>query len=169
MCYIANALKNLISTADPEVDVLSDQIVKENQPLSVQCKANGNPEPTSYTWTRSKDGLRQTQSTIFIHNTRREDTDTYICTAHNVMRPTVGVQTPGVGSERMNVKILCTYATIYINDIFLLLSVYLSVSLTLPYTCTAHNVMRPTVGIQTPCVGYKRMNVKILCTYATIM
>ena len=33
-------------------------------------------------------------------------------TANNIMRPTVGVQTPGVGSERMNVKVLCTYATI---------------------------------------------------------
>ena len=70
----------------------------------------------------------------------------------------------------MNVKILCTYATIYKCHfpITLSLSKVSCVSLTLPYTCTANNIMRPTVGVQTPGVGAERMNVKILCTYALI-
>ena len=95
-------------TVKPEVDVLPDTTVTENQPLSIHCKANGNPQPTNYTWTRSKDDFQLKQPMIYIQNTRRDDTDIYICTVRNNMLPTVGVETFGVGTGTMNVTVLCT-------------------------------------------------------------
>ncbi|XP_066989236.1 roundabout homolog 1-like [Macrobrachium rosenbergii] len=76
-----------------------DEIVRKNDPLTLYCKATGNPPPTivwykadSETPLRDRDSrLQLPDGSLFFYRVRARDTGFYFCIAHSV----TGTATPG--------------------------------------------------------------------------
>ncbi|XP_068224184.1 roundabout homolog 2-like [Palaemon carinicauda] len=86
-----------------------DEIVRKNDPLTLYCKATGNPPPTivwykadSETPLRDRDSrLQLPDGSLFFYRVRARDTGFYFCIAHSV----AGTAT----SRRASLQLACEY------------------------------------------------------------
>lgn len=98
----------VLNIADkPKVHALLDKKVTIGNNVSVQCTTTlGNPQTTSYLWTRDIDGWSQITSTMALVDIRTEDTGVYKCTVQNIMDPTGQGLVSGVDSKQFTLTVV---------------------------------------------------------------
>ncbi|XP_060587107.1 nephrin-like [Ruditapes philippinarum] len=73
----------------PVITTLDNQDILAGSNVSVQCPViKGNPEFTTFRWTRNGDSRTWKTQTLYIQNVTKYDDMMYTCTVQNIFRPT---------------------------------------------------------------------------------
>lgn len=91
----------------PTVHEFDDKTVKEGSDYNISCNVTpGNPNITTFSWTRDGDLTTFDTSILHLANVSRYDNKTYTCTAHNTMRTTAGSERDGNSSASFRLNVL---------------------------------------------------------------
>ena len=126
--YVREYMK-MCFTVPPNIDLLAEYFVPENDDITINCSATGSPPP-SLQWTRNGTRLSDERFTIInipcssdclvdarvtsslmITNASMSDIDMYTCTAMNILGKVDA-------SLQLMVQCKCTYTTSLLYNIF---------------------------------------------------
>ncbi|XP_060603838.1 synaptogenesis protein syg-2-like [Ruditapes philippinarum] len=91
----------------PEITTLDNQDIVAGSSVNVQCPIiKGNPNPTTFKWTRNGDNRTWSTQTLYIQNVSKNDDMMYTCTVQNIMRPTGSAHETGTDSGSFHLSVL---------------------------------------------------------------
>lgn len=81
----------MLNVSDPPERVTltksRNDTIFENQQLTLQCNAGGNPTPNEFTWSHDSKPIDEESSERAFEKIRRSDAGRYVCTAKNGITP----------------------------------------------------------------------------------
>ena len=95
-------------TDPPKIPSLNKTDIVAGSQLSVSCPyEKGNPQDTTFKWTRSGDRREWNDQILLIENVTKHDDMMYNCTVTNKMKPTGAPEETGQDSKSFHLNVLC--------------------------------------------------------------